>query len=383
MQRNVQRDFEMTARVRHALAGCAGLTAVRPIACFPEELTIVTGEAVGPMLSEVLARRAVGWPRPSVVRRTSRLLYRVGAWLKAAQAALPEDHRLDREAMRTYLDKRFTDLEAHGRDPIDDIWPRRHRTLPRSALPGRQRRGPSSVWIHADFCPENIITRGGDITVLDFMMAKTGTIYHDLAHLFMHLEAMQVKPWFRPAVVARLQRDLMAGFEPGLTVRPAALRADAAPACRLSSPDPSGSRRGQSRPAVPRRLHRRHRRWLARGRRARPRKLDSVNILVDSCSYNCQNVGDLAMLTVAVSRLRELWPRAEIAVITNAPGRIARQCHDGHDRARPRSPPPARESAARPGAPVAARGVAGAVGSTRAPVFCCGSPRLVRCLARR
>ncbi len=26
-----------------------------------------------------------------------------------------------------------------------------------------------------------------------------------------------------------------------------------------------------------------------------------MNILVDSCSYNCQNVGDLAMLTVAVT----------------------------------------------------------------------------------
>jgi colanic acid/amylovoran biosynthesis protein len=33
------------------------------------------------------------------------------------------------------------------------------------------------------------------------------------------------------------------------------------------------------------------------------------------------------MLTVAVARLRELWPGAEIAVITNAPDRIARQCH--------------------------------------------------------
>ena len=57
------------------------------------------------------------------------------------------------------------------------------------------------MWIHADFCPENIITRAGDITVLDFMMAKTGTIYHDVAHLYLHLEAMKVKPWFRPAVV--------------------------------------------------------------------------------------------------------------------------------------------------------------------------------------
>jgi colanic acid/amylovoran biosynthesis protein len=32
------------------------------------------------------------------------------------------------------------------------------------------------------------------------------------------------------------------------------------------------------------------------------------------------------MLTVAVSRLRELWPKAEIAVLTNAADRIARQC---------------------------------------------------------
>jgi len=53
-----------------------------------------------------------------------------------------------------------------------------------------------------------------------------------------------------------------------------------------------------------------------------------MRILVDSCSYNCQNVGDLAMLTVAVSRLRELWPAASIEVITNAPELVARHCGD-------------------------------------------------------
>ena len=51
-----------------------------------------------------------------------------------------------------------------------------------------------------------------------------------------------------------------------------------------------------------------------------------MNILVDSCSYNCQNAGDLAMLTVAVTRLRELWPGASLQIITNAPDRIARHC---------------------------------------------------------
>ena len=35
MQRNVQRDFEMTARVRHALGGCAGLTRCAADCVFP------------------------------------------------------------------------------------------------------------------------------------------------------------------------------------------------------------------------------------------------------------------------------------------------------------------------------------------------------------
>jgi polysaccharide pyruvyl transferase WcaK-like protein len=49
-----------------------------------------------------------------------------------------------------------------------------------------------------------------------------------------------------------------------------------------------------------------------------------MKILLDSCTYNCQNVGDLAMFTVAVSRLRELWPGASLEVITNAPDLIER-----------------------------------------------------------
>jgi colanic acid/amylovoran biosynthesis protein len=51
-----------------------------------------------------------------------------------------------------------------------------------------------------------------------------------------------------------------------------------------------------------------------------------MTILLDSCSYNCQNVGDLAMLKVAVSRLRELWPTGSIRVLTNAPDHIVRHC---------------------------------------------------------
>jgi polysaccharide pyruvyl transferase WcaK-like protein len=55
-----------------------------------------------------------------------------------------------------------------------------------------------------------------------------------------------------------------------------------------------------------------------------------VRILVDSCASGAQNVGDLAMLIVAVSRLRKLWPDASIQVITAAPPIVAANCGNVH-----------------------------------------------------
>jgi polysaccharide pyruvyl transferase WcaK-like protein len=51
-----------------------------------------------------------------------------------------------------------------------------------------------------------------------------------------------------------------------------------------------------------------------------------VHILIDSGSYHCLNVGDVAMLQVGVERLRSLWPDASIAAVTNAPETLALHC---------------------------------------------------------
>ena len=51
-----------------------------------------------------------------------------------------------------------------------------------------------------------------------------------------------------------------------------------------------------------------------------------MHILIDSGSYHCLNVGDVAMLQIGVERLRSLWPDASIAAVTNAPETLARHC---------------------------------------------------------
>lgn len=49
-------------------------------------------------------------------------------------------------------------------------------------------------------------------------------------------------------------------------------------------------------------------------------------IVLEPGSYTCQNLGDVAMMQITVARLKELWPHAEIGVVTNRPDRLSRFC---------------------------------------------------------
>jgi len=51
-----------------------------------------------------------------------------------------------------------------------------------------------------------------------------------------------------------------------------------------------------------------------------------VRILVDQSGYELLNLGDVAMLQSCVTRLRQLWPEAEILAISHAPERMAGYC---------------------------------------------------------
>ena len=67
-----------------------------------------------------------------------------------------------------------------------------------------------------------------------------------------------------------------------------------------------------------------HRPRFHGGRRS-PRSV-VMQILIDSGSYHCLNVGDVAMLQAGIERLRDLWPNASIAVVTNSPDALALHC---------------------------------------------------------
>ena len=53
-----------------------------------------------------------------------------------------------------------------------------------------------------------------------------------------------------------------------------------------------------------------------------------MRVLVDPGCYNLLNMGGVAMMQVALTRVRSRWPAAEIAVLTDEPGLLARHFPD-------------------------------------------------------
>jgi aminoglycoside phosphotransferase (APT) family kinase protein len=70
------------------------------------------------------------------------------------------------------------------------------------------------VAIHGDLRPTNIlVSADGRVTVLDSAIGKTGTRFHDLAHLYMHLEFLRWRPRLKSGIVGDVQHALLRGYD--------------------------------------------------------------------------------------------------------------------------------------------------------------------------
>jgi hypothetical protein len=217
MQGRVTTEFDTALRTHRAFDahGSTDMRCVRPIACFPELLVIVTEEAQGDTLSARLDRDAA-WLRAGF-EALEESVRRVGLWVRTFQAVSPVEGQVSLEEMREYLDVRLRKLVSRGtrlysereRRTLLAAFDRQARSVPRSAL--------RRVAVHADLSPANVLVDGNAVTVLDFARSSTGGMYLDLARLYTQLEILKAKPQFIGRRIDRLKRALLDGFEPGLS----------------------------------------------------------------------------------------------------------------------------------------------------------------------
>lgn len=212
----VAHDFATTRQVHQALGGYAELSAAWPIACFPDELVLVTEEAPGERFDLLLERTAVWQPSDDTVGELCRVASRIGRWLSAFQRVCRSNRRITLEAMREYLDVRLRRLVANPKAAFSQS----DRTAVLAHFDATCRNVAdddlAEVLVHGDLAPSNILVNKEEIIVIDFAMATTGGLYMDVARLYTQLDFLKAKPKFRPHVIERLQTALLDGFDPAL-----------------------------------------------------------------------------------------------------------------------------------------------------------------------
>lgn len=217
MRARVCRDFEVTTRLHASMSGFPGYRVPRPLACFPDQLAIVTAKASGVTLSDLLERHGGWWPSQERTRELGSTVAAVGGWLRAFHSIETRDaSTFSLDGMRRYIDVRLERLlvtrppalDARGRERVLRYFDRTAPLVDRNDL--------REVLTHGDLAPSNILVDGGEITVIDFAMVTPGGLFMDVARLYTQLEFLMAKPKFRPTVVRHLQQRLLHGFDAAL-----------------------------------------------------------------------------------------------------------------------------------------------------------------------
>jgi hypothetical protein len=221
MRARVEKDFRVMQRVHERMADGEGYGAVRPVACYPNYLAVVTEEVPGETLLTAVEEQLRWTLNPARTATLQEVFADAGAWIRDFQE--PAEGSFSLEWMRHYIDSRLQRIAkgtgARGARLRGQVL--RHIDRLGAQLPGEP---ASAVTVHADLSPSNIMVCQNRVVVLDFAMARAGHPLQDVARLFTQLDLLALKPQFRPAVVRPLQRALLRGFDHGLRVDDPAFR---------------------------------------------------------------------------------------------------------------------------------------------------------------
>lgn len=200
---------DLGARFRpHPLLGV-----ITPVECWPEQLSMLTEEFPGRTLEAALAEAKIFRPRLATDAMMP-LCHRVGRWLRLFQEfTTPEvERRFDLSELLAYCERRLRLLGRTAASGVDDrlavsLSARLERLASATA--------PADLLVvgrHNDFRPDNILTDGQRIIVLDFTGFTHGPALYDLVKFWMKLDDYRFGPLFSDRAVDDWQAAVVEGY---------------------------------------------------------------------------------------------------------------------------------------------------------------------------
>ncbi len=215
----IQRDYE-TARFWHEkLKEFPEFETIRPLYFSLPHRGMVTAEAAGTNLGELVCRELRGFPGTKTRRRLQAHMARAGRLLHTIQSLPAPSEPYSLDTLIEDIDLRMRQFVADPRSGFSSLL--RQQVLRffednRAAAEADELR---ITYLHRDFMMGNLLVNGEKIVVHDFGRVSVGPHWHDLTRFYHHLELLKYKPVYRPRYVSELQTAFLRGY--GLESGPA------------------------------------------------------------------------------------------------------------------------------------------------------------------
>ncbi len=212
-KRQVQTEFDVLNTLFARFASSEELGVVRPVACFPEKLALVTEEHPGVSLETKIGCSKV-YSGSSAIRHAVRLCFQCGKWLKMFQGFLPapEAHGFDSWEIVDYCRVRLGILEERRPKEVPGKLAAKVLAVLAQDV-GSFRGGQGAVTgRHNDYGPYNMIVDGERLVVLDFAGFSYGPKVCDFVKFWSVLERMRSSPLASGNTVAAFQEAFVDGY---------------------------------------------------------------------------------------------------------------------------------------------------------------------------
>lgn len=216
LEKRIWDDFQINAQLHKVLEPYPRFLVPIPLFHSVEDLVIVTERMDGQQLQEKLVEQAA-WFVPERRLQTLEADCRAcGEWLRQFQTATAEwvVGNADFSAMRGLIADRLEWTVDAPKMPLNDdgraaILAHFDRVVARLGPDDRRVCG-----VHGDYFPGNVLVDGDRVVGLDFAMYRVDSVFSDPSYFWFQLQTLALKPRFRPAVVTRLQRAFLSGYNP-------------------------------------------------------------------------------------------------------------------------------------------------------------------------
>lgn len=219
--RQATTEYQALQDLSRVFAPHPRLGVVKPVASMPEDLSLLMEESPGQKLDIVLARASRLFSRGEETNSSVSLCGLVGEWLRRFQSATvpAQPSTYDPTELLAYCDERLRIIlsEPHA-------WVTRERS---AAIRHHLERlveclDPAELRVTGrqnDFRPDNMLTRDGEVVVLDFTGFTYGPPLYDFMKFWMRLEYLGFGPASAMSKIERMQRAFADGYEHPVNLR--------------------------------------------------------------------------------------------------------------------------------------------------------------------